>query len=362
MNISLNPGRKAPRKKIQKTIVDDDIGFFDDPSNLLNGGVGWGVDSLEIRSGGSSSGSMMKNKIYSDNLEYISNLFGSPVIRGIIVKINACDGGNTDYKQKTGNNFLDEKTLILGDEENNTLLVFKEEGVVVTNRISSTVHILDRYEFNSDCIIRRMEVPAQVPNHLRDHLRFVENNHSYMMNEPNISKIVNNNSDDSGVVKDQIRSVVDGSDIIGSSPADRPVDFREWCTARSATNGGSSVVDSIGSNRTSPLFEVSKGKKKEDFFSYALKPLSGLSDNPLRGLASSAQSQCEISPPDGFDAWRKTNLEEASMREASFFRTHYNEGGICSWKEMKKNPEWKDEYGNNLKVKNVHICRSCKKK
>ena len=35
--------------------------------------------------------------------------------------------------------------------------------------------------------------------------------------------------------------------------------------------------------------------------------------------------------------------------------------GMCSWKEMKQNPEWKDEYENNLEIKKVHMCKSCGK-
>jgi hypothetical protein len=45
-----------------------------------------------------------------------------------------------------------------------------------------------------------------------------------------------------------------------------------------------------------------------------------------------------------------------------FLSKHYNEGGMISLKEIRKNPEWKQENEKELEIKLVHICKSCGKK
>ena len=45
-----------------------------------------------------------------------------------------------------------------------------------------------------------------------------------------------------------------------------------------------------------------------------------------------------------------------------FFDRNYTKGGMISLKEMKRHPEWKNEYRNSLDIKKVHVCKSCKKK
>jgi len=64
------------------------------------------------------------------------------------------------------------------------------------------------------------------------------------------------------------------------------------------------------------------------------------------------------------EAFKKRCLERASKKEINFFDKYYKkeEKGICSWLEMKKHPEWKDEYKNNLEIKLVNMCKSCGKK
>ena len=44
-----------------------------------------------------------------------------------------------------------------------------------------------------------------------------------------------------------------------------------------------------------------------------------------------------------------------------FIERNYKPGGMCSLKEMKSHPEWKNEYRNKLEVKKVNICKSRKK-
>ena len=44
------------------------------------------------------------------------------------------------------------------------------------------------------------------------------------------------------------------------------------------------------------------------------------------------------------------------------FLKNYAKGGMMPLKEMKKHPEWKEEYRKYLEIKKVQICKSCGKK
>jgi hypothetical protein len=44
------------------------------------------------------------------------------------------------------------------------------------------------------------------------------------------------------------------------------------------------------------------------------------------------------------------------------FEEKYKRKGMYPLKEMKQHPEWKDEYMSKLRIKKVHICKSCRKK
>ena len=260
-------GRYFPGYDSKIDDVDDSIGILDDPTNLADGvASGWILDDDNHISCSLKD----RKKRYEKESRYIEDLFGSSIITGIIVKVIPSDDGNTDYREKTGKDFLKEKTLIFGDENFNIFLVFKEEkSKVKTNRIANTVHIMGKYEFNKNTIIHKMEVPAKVPAHLMDHLVFYNN------------------------------SVVDN--IVYNSSG-------------------------VGSNRTSPLIGVGGGDEKTEVFV-------------------------------------KNRLEFASKKEEKFFTIYYKkeEGGMCSWKEMKKHPEWKDEYKNNLEIQGIQMCLSCGK-
>ena len=45
-----------------------------------------------------------------------------------------------------------------------------------------------------------------------------------------------------------------------------------------------------------------------------------------------------------------------------FFSRNYDKGGMISLKEVKRHPEWKQDYGQLVYTKFVHICKSCKSK
>jgi len=185
-----------------------------------------------------------KKKKYEDELGYILNLFTSYTIEGIIIKIDASEDGDSDYKEKTGVNFLEEETLILGDDDNDAFLIFRKEKdkVASTKDITKNIHVINSYNFESGSIIHKKCRPAKVPNHLRAHLALVNVN------------IYNN------------------------------------------------IVNNFNNMKISPEGE-------EDFFS-----------------------------------------------------KNYKKGGMCSLKQMKRHPEWKDEYENKIETKRVHICKSCKGK
>ena len=46
----------------------------------------------------------------------------------------------------------------------------------------------------------------------------------------------------------------------------------------------------------------------------------------------------------------------------NFLSTFYIRGGMIPLKQVKNNPEWKNEYEANMVIKRVHICKSCKGK
>ena len=45
-----------------------------------------------------------------------------------------------------------------------------------------------------------------------------------------------------------------------------------------------------------------------------------------------------------------------------FFSRNYNKGGMISLKEVKRHPEWKQEYERLVETKYVHICKFCESK
>src|SRR3984885_3856939 len=139
-----------------------------------------------------------KRKRYEEECRYLQNLFPSMkgeiiTIEGVIIKIDASEYGGSDYKKKMGVNFLEENTLILGDDDNNVFLIFrKEEGKVVTTKdITDNIHVIDSCNFDSESIIHSRHVPAKVPTHLSAHLTIVNVNiwHSNIVDDFNNLKI-----------------------------------------------------------------------------------------------------------------------------------------------------------------------------
>jgi hypothetical protein len=114
-----------------------------------------------------------KLKRYNEEVIHLIERDLYPIITGddkIIVKLNAVDDDSNDYKDKTGVHFMDEPTLIIGDKDNNALLVF-ERGEVqakhITKHITKNMHIINKFCFDLDSIIHKRHEIAPMPVHLK---------------------------------------------------------------------------------------------------------------------------------------------------------------------------------------------------
>ena len=45
-----------------------------------------------------------------------------------------------------------------------------------------------------------------------------------------------------------------------------------------------------------------------------------------------------------------------------FFKRNFKRGGMMPLKEMKRHPEWKDKYLDDVDAKDIHMCKSCTKR
>ena len=71
-------------------------------------------------------------KQYNNDVMYLIEHGLFPVVNKTIIKIDAVDDNSNDYKDKTGIHFMNEKTLIIGDDDNNVYLVFEKDNEVIT--------------------------------------------------------------------------------------------------------------------------------------------------------------------------------------------------------------------------------------
>ena len=111
----------------------------------------------------------IKRKRYEEGMEYLKRFFSFPVVEGTIVKLDVCEDNTSveDYKDKTGVYFLDENTLILGDEDNNIYLVFRKEEDEFVKHVAETIHVMGTYEYDIESVIHKRHEPARIPAHLR---------------------------------------------------------------------------------------------------------------------------------------------------------------------------------------------------
>ncbi len=94
----------------------------------------------------------------------------------VTIKLDASDNTEKEYKDTFGLHFLDEKTLIIGDNMNNVILVYQDDNKVVTQNITPLIHVKNRFRFDENCILHKQIEPAQVPPHIHVHLQFIQNN------------------------------------------------------------------------------------------------------------------------------------------------------------------------------------------
>ena len=52
-------------------------------------------------------------------------------------------------------------------------------------------------------------------------------------------------------------------------------------------------------------------------------------------------------------------LKISDEEDLEFLRRNYKPGGIYPLKEMRKHPEWMPEYRYKIKIRKMHICKSC---
>lgn len=135
---------------------------------------------------------MEKKKKYENEMRYLNKYFSDPLeLEGIIFKLDATDFGVTnggdDYEKITGVDFLEEKTLIVGDDDNNSYLIFnKEKEEVDNNHVTDKVHILDKFYYDSESFIRKKHEPTNLPEYLRPFI--------IIKNEINITNNIINSS------------------------------------------------------------------------------------------------------------------------------------------------------------------------
>ena len=121
------------------------------------------------------------------DLQYVRNLFGNTTnVIGTVLKLDV-DNGFTNYKDKIGNP-MSEETLIVGDENNNVFIVFKQHQELVPVKVFDGVNIISRLKYGDGYLLHRKQQPIDVP--LRIVNIVMQQNNVYNTNN---FKIVTNN-------------------------------------------------------------------------------------------------------------------------------------------------------------------------
>ena len=94
----------------------------------------------------------------------------------VTIKLDASDYSDVEYKNKFGVDFMDENTLIVGDEMNNVLLVYQDKDRVITKNITPMIHVLNKLRMTPECIVHKMLQPSETPLHVKINLNFIQNN------------------------------------------------------------------------------------------------------------------------------------------------------------------------------------------
>lgn len=102
----------------------------------------------------------------------------------VTIKIDV--GATEEYTNKFGVNFLDKDTLIVGDEMNNVLLVYQDDGEIVTKNITPLIHVLNKLRLTPKCVVHKKVEPAKIPPHIKVNLNFIQNNIQNIQNADTI--------------------------------------------------------------------------------------------------------------------------------------------------------------------------------
>ena len=112
--------------------------------------------------------------------------------------------------------------------------------------------------------------------------------------------------------------------------------------------------------------DVSKGITTMKIFNYTegciISKKHEITEVPLhleRFIYSNFQSQSKDS--NHVTALVDSQLKSLTLNDI-FFSRNYNKGGMISLKEVRRHPEWKQEYEQLVETKYVHICKSCESK
>lgn len=108
---------------------------------------------------------------------------------------------------------------------------------------------------------------------------------------------------------------------------------------------------------------VSKGITTMTIFNYTegciINKKHDITEVPLhleRFIYSDAKLPSEDSDP--VTTLVNNQLTSLTLND-NFFSRNYNKDGLISFKEVKRHPEWKQEYEQLVEIKYVHICKSC---
>ena len=91
----------------------------------------------------------------------------------VTIQLDASDHPDKEYTEKFGVNFMDEDTLIVGDEMNNVLFVYQDENKIVTENITKLIHVMNKLRLTPGCIVYKKTEPAKVPPHIKVNLNFI---------------------------------------------------------------------------------------------------------------------------------------------------------------------------------------------
>jgi hypothetical protein len=105
---------------------------------------------------------------YNEDVAYLAERGLFPVIDKTIIKLDAVDDNSNDYKDKTGVHFMEEDTLILGDNDNNNVyLVFEKEDEIGVHSITGHMHVTGEHRYGLGSFIHKKRDIIPMPTHLR---------------------------------------------------------------------------------------------------------------------------------------------------------------------------------------------------